>query len=51
MKAKWFSSILILALLVMSLVPAAGAAPAFEDDGPIFAGKGDDNLSHPKGDA
>lgn len=51
MKAKWFRTILILALLVMSLVPAAGAAPALEDDGPIFAGKGDDNLSHPMGDA
>jgi len=51
MKAKWFSTILILALLVMSLVPAAGAAPSLEDEGPIFAGKGDDNLSHPMGDA
>ncbi len=49
MKAKWFSTILILALLVMSFVPAAGAAPG-ADDGPIFAGIGDDNLSHPKGD-
>jgi len=50
MKAKWFSTILILALLVLSVVPAAGAAPAAADDGPIFAGVGDDNLAHPKGD-
>ena len=51
MKAKWFSTILVLALLVISFVPAAGAAPVAEDDGPIFVGKGDDNLSHPLGDA
>ncbi len=51
MKAKWFSTFLILALLVISFVPVAGAAPVADDEGPIFAGKGDDNLSHPLGDA
>ncbi|MEO8354811.1 MAG: immune inhibitor A domain-containing protein, partial [Chloroflexota bacterium] len=50
MKAKWFSTFLILALLVMSFVPVAGAAPGADDEGPIFAGVGVDNLSHPKGD-
>jgi len=49
MKAKWFSMILIVALLVIAIVPMASAAPG-EDDGPIFAGQGDDNLSHPLGD-
>ncbi|HEX5838415.1 MAG TPA: immune inhibitor A domain-containing protein [Anaerolineales bacterium] len=50
MKAKWFSTSLIVLLLVVAMVPAAGAAPSAAEDGPIFAGIGDDNLSHPKGD-
>ncbi len=50
MKAKWFSTILILAMLVISFVPAVGAAPGADEEGPIFAGVGVDNLSHPKGD-
>jgi immune inhibitor A len=50
MKAKWFRSLLIVVLLVIAIVPVAGAAPQAADDGPIFAGQGTDNLSHPKGD-
>ena len=50
MKAKWFNTILIMVLLVASLSTVAGAAPNLDDDGPIFVGKGDDNLSHPLGD-
>ena len=49
MKGKLFSACLIVILLLLAAVPAAGAAPA-ADDGPIFAGEGVDNLSHPKGD-
>lgn len=49
MKAKWFSTFLILAMLVMSFVPAAGAAPAF-DDGDLNFGANTDNPSHPLGD-
>lgn len=49
MKAKWFSTLLVVAMLVVAIVPAAGAAPA-GDEGPIFAGVGVDNLAHPKGD-
>jgi immune inhibitor A len=50
MKAKWFSTLLIMVLLVIAIVPLASAAPVAADDGPIFAGRGDDNLSHPLGD-
>jgi immune inhibitor A len=50
MKAKWFRSLLIVVLLVIAIAPVAGAAPPVADDGPIFAGEGKDNLSHPKGD-
>jgi hypothetical protein len=49
MKAKWFSTILILAMLVMSFVPAAGAAPG-ADDGDLMIGANTDNPSHPLGD-
>lgn len=49
MKTKLLVMSLILAILVVTIVPLAGAA-AGEDDGPIFAGQGDDNLSHPLGD-
>lgn len=52
MKAKWFSTILILALLIMSFVPAAGAAPAGPalNDDPSFASDSDD-AQHPLGAA
>ncbi len=50
MKAKWFSTLLIIVLLAIAIVPLASAAPVAADDGPIFAGRGDDNLSHPLGD-
>ena len=50
MKAKWFSTLLAVAMLMVAVVPFAGAAPAAAEDGPIFAGRGDDNLSHPLGD-
>ena len=50
MKAKWFSTILILAMLVMSFVPSAGAASNGADDLPM-EGANTDNPSHPLGDA
>jgi immune inhibitor A len=50
MKAKWFSTILILAMLVMSFVPTAGAAPAFDDDTDPMIGANTDAPSHPLGD-
>lgn len=50
MKSTWFNVLLALVMLLIAVVPAAGAAPLAADDGPIFAGQGDDNLSHPKGD-
>ena len=49
MKAKWFSTILILAMLVMSFVPAAGAAPG-ADDGDLIIGANTDNPVLPLGD-
>jgi immune inhibitor A len=49
MKAKWFSTFLIVIMLVVAIVPMVGAAPG-EEDGPIFVGQGVDNISHPKGD-
>ena len=49
MKAKWFSTILILAMLVMSFVPAAGAAPAF-DSGDENIGANTDTPSFPQGE-
>lgn len=49
MKAKWFSTLLVIVMLVIAIVPTAGAAPGGEE-GPIFAGVGVDNLAHPKGE-
>jgi len=49
MKAKWFSTILILTLLVIAVVPVAGAAPSASDgayDDPTFVPK-NDNLPDP----
>ena len=48
MKAKWFSTILIVVMLVIAIVPVAGASGAgFGDES--FVPK-EDNLSHPLGD-
>jgi len=44
MKAKWFSTILIFAMLVIAIVPMAGAAPASAgdiDDGPMLGSNSD----------
>ena len=48
MKAKWFSVFLILALLVIAIVPAAGAAPSASggNDDPQLTPK-EDNRSDP----
>lgn len=53
MKAKWFSTILVVAMLIVAIVPMVGAAPANaggEDGLPDVAGYSD-NPSHPLGDA
>ncbi|MCE9645598.1 MAG: immune inhibitor A [Chloroflexi bacterium] len=49
MKAKWFGSILIVIMFVMSFVPAAAAAPAF-DGGDENIGANTDTPSFPQGD-
>jgi immune inhibitor A len=48
MKAKWFSTFLIVMMLVIAMVPAAGAASDRSTD-PNSAAK-QDNLPHPKGE-
>jgi immune inhibitor A len=49
MKAKWFSTLLIVMMLVVAIVPTAGAAPSAAGADPNSAGK-QDNLPHPKGE-
>ena len=49
MKAKWFSTLLVVVMLVIAVVPMAGAAGG-DEEGPVFAGVGVDNLSHPLGE-
>jgi immune inhibitor A len=49
MKAKWFSILLIVMLLTVAMVPAAGAAPVAQDDVPNI-GANTDNPSHPLGE-
>ena len=49
MKAKWFSTLLVVLMLVVAVVPAAGAAPNAADD-IIHIGADNDNPSHPLGD-
>lgn len=49
MKAKWFSTLLIVMMLAALLVPGAGAAPLAAEE-PINLGANTDNPSHPKGD-
>ncbi len=53
MKAKWFSTLLVVTMLVVAIVPLAGAAPASTQDGPDDVpnvGANTDNPSHPLGD-
>lgn len=48
MKARWFSTLLIVTMLVVAIVPAAGAAPAPAASGPDLPNRPDD-LPHPLG--
>jgi immune inhibitor A len=48
-KKKWFSTLMILMLLVLALVPTVAAAPQYEEDGPLV-GANTDDISHPLGD-
>lgn len=48
MKAKWFSTLLIVLMLVVAMVPAAGAASDRSADPNSVAKQ--DNLPHPKGE-
>ena len=48
MKARWFSALLIVMMLVVAIVPAAGAAPAPAASGPDLPVR-PDNLPHPLG--
>jgi immune inhibitor A len=53
MKAKWFSTLLVVTMLVVAIVPLAGAAPASAQGGPDDVpnvGANTDNPSHPLGD-
>jgi len=45
MKAKWFSTLLIVMMLVVAIVPTAGAAP-LRDDGVPVQGANNDNPGH-----
>lgn len=49
MKAKWFSTLLIVMMLVVVMVPSVGAAPNAASADPNSAAK-QDNLPHPKGE-
>ena len=49
MKKKWFSTLMILMLLVVAVVPTVIAAPQYEDIG-SYGGRNTDDLSHPLGD-
>jgi immune inhibitor A len=48
-KQKWFSTLMILMLLVLAVTPSVAAAPRFQEDDPPFGGNSDD-LPHPLGD-
>ena len=48
MKAKWFNTLLIVFMLVVAVVPAAGAAPDSQE-GPINIGANTDTPYHPLG--
>jgi immune inhibitor A len=45
MKAKWFSTLVIVMMLIVAMVPAAGAAPLGDDDIPV-QGANSDNPGH-----
>ncbi len=49
MKAKWFSTLLVVMMLVVAVVPGVGAAPFAQDEVPDI-GANTDNPSHPLGD-
>ncbi len=49
MKAKWFSTLLVVMMLVVAVVPTAGAAPHAADE-IIYIGADNDNPGHPLGD-
>ncbi len=51
MKAKWFSTFLIAALLIIAVVPMAGAAAGTTTDEVPNVGANTDNPSHPLGEA
>ena len=54
MKAKYFRTLLILALFMLAIVPVVGAASRNSDDLPdnvLSKGANSDNPSHPLGDA
>lgn len=48
MKAKWFSTLLIVMMLMVAIVPAAGAAPGLPPEEAV--GTNSDNGHHPLGD-
>ena len=48
MKAKWFSTLLIVMMLAVAMVPAAGAAPGLPPEESV--GTNSDNGHHPLGD-
>lgn len=53
MKAKWFSTLLVVAMLVVAVVPMVSAAPQFAGDGTDDVpniGANTDTPSHPLGD-
>lgn len=50
MKAKWFSILLIVAMLVIAIVPAASAASKAASGDDEMIGANTDNPSHPLGD-
>ena len=50
MKAKWFSTLLVVVMLAVAIVPLAGAAPAAAVEDVIDLGANTDNPSHPLGD-
>jgi immune inhibitor A len=51
MKAKWFSLTVVIAMLIIAVVPMAGAAPASPYGDLLMIGSNDDNAPHPLGTA
>jgi immune inhibitor A len=50
MKARWFSTFLIVVMLAIAIVPMAGAAPAFDEGDDPLIGANTDTPSFPQGD-